>query len=103
MNHVIHPEALEEYAMAGLYYDNQTQGLGAEFSEDIEETIQRILDAPHRWAFFEQDVRRCLAHRFPYGILYTVENDHVLIVAVMHLSRNPGYWKTRLPSRLHLR
>jgi hypothetical protein len=43
-----------------------------------------------------EDVRRCLAHIFPYAILYTIEADYILIVAVMHLSREPGYWKDRL-------
>jgi hypothetical protein len=41
-------------------------------------------------------VRRCLTHVFPYGVLYTVEPDFILIVAVMHGSREPGYWKRRV-------
>jgi toxin ParE1/3/4 len=44
----------------------------------------------------DDDVRRCLAQVFPYGILYTIETDFVLIVAVMHFSREPGYWKQRI-------
>ena len=44
----------------------------------------------------QEDIRRCLADIFPYGVLYTIEDDYVLIVAVMHLSREPGYWKKRI-------
>jgi len=44
----------------------------------------------------EEDVRRCLVQRFPFGIYFTFEPDHFLIVAVMHLSREPGYWKERM-------
>lgn len=38
----------------------------------------------------------CIAQAFPFGILYTIEADFILIVAVMHFSREPGYWKKRL-------
>jgi len=38
-------------------------------------------------------IRRCLVHRFPYGIIYAIENDTIYIAAVMHLRREPGYWE----------
>lgn len=44
----------------------------------------------------EDDIRRFLVRRFPYGILYTIEADHILILAIMHLSREPGYWRHRV-------
>jgi len=44
----------------------------------------------------EQDVRKCLTHVFPYSILYTIEQDAILIVCVMHLRRKPDYWRNRL-------
>jgi toxin ParE1/3/4 len=45
----------------------------------------------------DEDVRRCITHVFPYGILYTIEQNLILIVAVMHFSREPDYWKHRIP------
>ncbi|MEQ9482954.1 MAG: type II toxin-antitoxin system RelE/ParE family toxin [Coleofasciculus sp. F4-SAH-05] len=66
------------------------------FINAVEETIFRIVDSPTRWAFVEEDIRRCLTRKFPYGILYTVEENYILIVAVMHCSREPGYWKKRV-------
>ena len=39
--------------------------------------------------------RRCLVHRFPYGVIYAVEDDVVYVAAVMHLKRKPGYWESR--------
>jgi len=41
------------------------------------------------------DIRRALVHRFPYGVLYVLERDRLLIIAVMHLHRQPGYWQNR--------
>jgi hypothetical protein len=44
----------------------------------------------------EQDVRRCRARVFPYAVLYTIEADYILIVAIAHGKRRPGYWRHRL-------
>jgi toxin ParE1/3/4 len=91
-----HPEARDEYLHAADYYEQRKPGLGARFTLEVEATIARILEAPPRWPLFEQDIRRCLTHTFPYGILYSVENEFILILAVMHSSREPGYWKHRM-------
>ena len=96
MTYDFHPEARVEYREAALFYDTRRSGLGAAFTLEVEAAIDRILEAPERWRVIEQDVRRCLTHTFPYGVLYTVEPDSILIVAVMHLRRRPGYWRERL-------
>ncbi|WP_233787150.1 hypothetical protein [Dulcicalothrix desertica] len=49
----------------------------------------------HVTLIIDEDVRRCMTRRFPYGILYTIEQHYILILAVMHCSREPGYWKSR--------
>jgi toxin ParE1/3/4 len=96
MTYRFHPEALDEYQEATLYYAERDPLLAVRFVEAVEDAIRRILDAPQRWRIFDDDVRRCLTHIFPYGVLYTVEHDFILIVAVMHGSREPGYWKRRV-------
>ncbi len=96
MRYDFHPEARLEYREAAVFYDARRPGLGAAFTIEIEAAIQKILEAPECWRFVEQDVRRCLAHRFPYGILYTIEESFILIIAVAHGSREPGYWRHRL-------
>ena len=96
MKYRYHPDALTEYADAALYYEERVLGLGADFTAEVEKAIWRILEAPAQWRCVEEDVRRYLLRRFPYGILFTVEERCVLIVAVMHLSREPGYWRHRI-------
>jgi plasmid stabilization system protein ParE len=91
-----HPEARLEYRDAAAYYEAAQPGLGAAFTIEIESVISQICAVPQRWRIIEEDIRRCVARRFPYGVLYTVENDYVLIVAVMHGSREPGYWRHRI-------
>lgn len=98
MRYGFHPEARVEYREAAAFYEARRPELGAAFTRAVETVIERILEAPDRWRFIEQDVRRCFTHIFPYAILYTVEADFVLIIAVAHGSREPGYWRLRLES-----
>jgi plasmid stabilization system protein ParE len=96
MRFEFHPEALDEYEDAARYYAHCQEGLEVRFIDCVESTLQRICEAPERSRRFEKDVRRCLVHIFPYAVLYSVEADYVLIIAVMHCSRKPGYWRNRV-------
>lgn len=53
---------------------------------------------PEAYPVFDEPVRRCLLGRFPHGVLYVLLQDEVVILAIMHLKRKPGYWKQRLNS-----
>lgn len=70
-------------------------GLGLDFATQVHAAIQRALSFPSAWQEMSSVIRRALVHRFPYGVLYVAEPDHLLIVAVMHLHRKPGYWRHR--------
>ncbi len=90
-----HQEAEADLDDAAAYYESCEPGLGLEFADEIEATIDHILCFPNAWPIIAEDVRRCQTRRFPYGVLYTIENDSVHILAVMHLHRHPGYWEHR--------
>jgi plasmid stabilization system protein ParE len=97
MNYYFHPGALQEYAEATQYYAEITTSLATGFVSQVEEGINIILLNPQAWPPIEEDVRRYLTKRFPFGIYYTIEeNENVIIHAIMHLSRKPGYWKARI-------
>lgn len=91
-----HPEALAEYREAAHYYAERDPALAARFTESVEDAIRRVLESPNRWRILDDDVRRCLSRVFPYAILYTIEPDFILVVAVMHCGREPDYWKHRV-------
>ncbi len=95
-----HPEALAEFEDAARYYANCQEGLESRFIARVEVALSQIQQAPERWRIFEDDVRRCLTRVFPYAVLFTVEPDYILIIAVMHCHRDPGYWRHRLKSKL---
>ena len=95
MTFSFHPEAESEFHEAIDYYEDCEPGLGYDFSIEVFATIQNIVDYPSAWPVIEEGVRRCLVNRFPYGVLYSIEQDEIFILAVMHLRRHPDYWKNR--------
>lgn len=99
MRFEFHPEALEDYQQSVNWYAPRGTALSEGFMLAVEDAIFRVTEAPERWRVIEEDVRRCLTRVFPYGILYTIESDYILIVAVMHCGREPGYWRDRLTQR----
>lgn len=95
MTYSFHPDAEEEFNQGIEYYEEIEPGLGYDFAVEVYSTIQRSVAYPKAWAVLDGDVRRSLVRRFPYGVLYSEEQDGLFIVAVMNLHRDPDYWKDR--------
>ncbi|MCK9995233.1 MAG: type II toxin-antitoxin system RelE/ParE family toxin [Candidatus Krumholzibacteria bacterium] len=96
MKFEFHPDAKIELFHAIDYYETCEPLLGYDFALEVRSTIQNICDFPDAWPILGESIRRCLTRRFPYGVLYSIESDKVLILAVMPLHRDPDYWKNRL-------
>jgi plasmid stabilization system protein ParE len=96
MTFSFHPEAETEFNDAIDYYEEKERGLGYDFAVEVYATIQRITAFPEAWPVLKNDVRRSLVRRFPYGVLYSEQDEKIWVVAVMHLHRNPEYWKHRI-------
>lgn len=96
MRFSFHPEALAEYDEAAHFYADRQPGLDLRFIVCIENPIELIVAHPTRWSIVSGNVRRCRARVFPYSLMYTLKADEILIVAVAHSSREPGYWNRRL-------
>jgi len=90
------PAPLLEYEAGVRQYEDARRGLGERFIQNVEAAIAGICESPRRWPILEQDIRRRLTRVFPFAVLYTVEADHILIPAIMHCHRRPGYWRSRL-------
>ncbi len=90
-----HPEAERELREAIEYYEEVEPGLGYDFSVEVYSAVQRAVTYPQAWPVLDGDIRRVLVRRFPYGALYAEEEGSLLIIVVMNLHREPGYWKGR--------
>jgi plasmid stabilization system protein ParE len=88
--------ALIELKEATLHYEEQETGLGATFLDEIDAAVERVLANPHAWHPLSERSRRCRTHRFPFGLLYQIRLDEILITAVMDLRRDPTRWKDLL-------
>ena len=87
--------ALKEFNDAIAYYELEVSGLGETFKEEIKKSIKRIIVYPKAWSIEKGEVRKHLLHKFPYKILYSIESNHIYLVAVAHLHRRPNYWIER--------
>lgn len=95
LGYQFHPEASLEYGEAVDYYIEINPLLADAFVGEAEHAISMIRKYPNRWRLVDENVRRYLVHRFPFGIYYS-SNAHIInIIAIMHLSRKPDYWFSR--------
>ena len=90
-----HPDANAEMMATASYYEAQQAGLGRRFLVAVQDAVNRISIRPSLYPVVELDVRRCLVQLFPFGVLFRERADEVVIMAVMHLYRDPDYWKKR--------
>ena len=90
-----HVDAAAEMQAAARYYEEQQRGLGAAFLAEIEQGLNRIQQFSRLWPIYDAEYRRYLLRRFPFGIIYRLDTEGIIVVAVAHLHREPGYWKDR--------
>ena len=95
MNVRVGGPASEELGEAVRWYEDQSDGLGVAFLEAVQRVISRIETHPEIGARVpdQQHTRRVLVTGFPYQLVYLVKPTEVVVVAVAHLKRRPGYWR----------
>lgn len=91
----LRPEAEQDVAEAALWYEANEPGLGAQFVDQVQAAINTIAEQPNAFTTVHKSIRRALVRRFPFGVFYQVDNDGVLVIAVLHGSRHPRAWKER--------
>ena len=89
------PLAREELNEAASFYEARVPGLGAAFLDDVERSIVLLCENPQLGEVAGRAFRKVLLRRFPYSIVYALRDKEVIIVAVAHQRRRPGYWRKR--------
>lgn len=90
------PEALEDLRSAYLWYESQRPGLGEDFGLCVEAALAVVRDSPFLGRQLRENARRVLVRRFPYAILYEIEDRRIVVFAVFHGHRDPEDWIRRL-------
>lgn len=88
-------EAEEELVAAAEFYASAMPRLGREFLAEVTRTCGLIAENPTAGSRLAPRIRRRLVRRFPYSVIYAEFSDTVLILAVAHQRRRPGYWQDR--------
>jgi len=91
--------AQRELDDAVAWYNEQAAGLGYDFLDEVDRAVRRTVAFPMSCPEIEPGLRRCLLARFPYGLIYGIEDDSIVVIAVTHLHRLPRYWADRVGSR----
>ena len=92
MNVIFSRYAKSELEDATRFYELEFEGLGRRFKEEVKKAAIRVAEYPKAWSLECAEVRKCLLHKFPYKLLYSIEEDHIFIIAVAHQHRKPDYW-----------
>lgn len=89
-------EAVVEAATAAEWYATRSATAAAGFEAELAEAESAIHMLPNAWHPYDHGTRRYLLRRYPFGVVYRVERTRILIVAVAHGHRRPGYWRDRV-------
>lgn len=92
---IIRPDAELDMREAYAWYEKQMPALGANFLLHVDAALRSVQRYPLQYPAIHRNARRCLMHRFPYGIIYVVEDKRIVVVAVFHAKRDPSVWQTR--------
>jgi len=92
-------EAIEEAEAAAQWYADRSGSAATGFADEIDAAIAAIEQNPEAWPAYDHGTRHYLLRRYPFSMVYRVEATRILIVAVAHGHRRPGYWASRLPNR----
>jgi len=95
----IHPAARAELDASTEFYESRLEGLGMRFLAAVEETTGRIASLPGGGSPMKRGLRRRLVPGFPFSVIYRVADDAVLVLAIAHQHRRPGYWQRRAARR----
>ena len=89
-------EAIEEAEAAARWYAERSSSAASGFANEVDTAIAAIEQNPNAWPSYDHGTRHYLLRRYPFSVVYRLESERILIVAVAHGRRRPGYWKPRL-------
>jgi plasmid stabilization system protein ParE len=80
---------------AASWYNDQQQGLGNRFMKFVRVKISKILLNPKAYQVRYSNVHTVVLDVFPFMVHFRIneESKTIIIIAVLHTSRNPAKWE----------
>jgi plasmid stabilization system protein ParE len=91
----LHPEASVEFGEAFAWYFERSHQIAEEFDREIDRALHHIRTSPQRWPLFRGRYHRIMVRRFPFYLVYEINDSSIMVLAVAHGRRKPGYWQGR--------
>lgn len=95
MNYHFTSAAQADFRDAAHYYENQSKGLGDAFLDELQATVDRISMFPEAWGRVDNQFMHCHMRRFPYTVIYLLQDGVIVFVSVFHQSRMPESWRLK--------
>ena len=92
----LRPDAQADLADAARWYEEQRQGLGGKLLDEVVRTLGLIAENPLSHPRVLKELRRAVIRRFPFCVFYLIEDDGIVVVAMLHAHRDPARWKERV-------
>lgn len=89
------PEADSELKEAPAWYDEMRPELGERFARAVEAAVEAVAQHPLQFPVVHRGRRRAGVWRFPYGILFEIQDQRIVVIACFHAKRNPKRWQSR--------
>ena len=93
---IIRPEAEDDLIDEYNWYEEQSKGLGFDFLRCIDASLNSIKHYPKMYRKIYKNIHRAFIRRFPYGIFYLIDEDKIVVLAILHAKRDPKLWKKRI-------
>jgi plasmid stabilization system protein ParE len=93
---IVRPLAEADLENAAQWYDEERPGLAQRFLKDVDRSFVRLRERPLQFSMVAGDVRRPLLHTFPYAIYFRLSDEMIVVLALLHLRRNPKIWRGRV-------
>jgi toxin ParE2 len=91
-----HPAAEDELLNEIGFLELRAAGLGRRFFGEIQRAERLVAQLPESGYELSSGIRKCRLRKFPFSLIYSMEKEGLLILAVAHHRRRPGYWADRL-------
>jgi toxin ParE1/3/4 len=92
---IVNPEAEADLEEARRWYETERVGLGNELIDAVGVVLERVQGAPRLYSKVYEELRLALVRRFPYAVVYRIDEDQITVVAVYHTHRDPRGWQSR--------